>query len=193
MNKFWFFIIIISIVIGLINNRIDEMVVKLFEVPKDTLNALLKLGSMMIIYNGMFNIAIKSRMVDRVSKRFNFLIDKVFKIDSSEKELRNDICASFVCNLLGLGPANISFAIRIVSSLNNKDNIHYNESVSIYNTSMYLLINISSLCVLPLSLLSLRLAFKSKFNIEFIPLIFIGSLLTTIISILICKLVYKDK
>lgn len=193
MNKFWFFIIIISIVIGLINNRIDEMVVRLFEVPKDTLNTLLKLGSMMIIYNGMFNIAIKSRMIDRVSKRFNFLIDKVFKIDSSEKELRNDICASFVCNLLGLGPANMSFAIRIVSSLNNKDNIHYNESVSIYNTSMYLLINISSLCVLPLSLLSLRLAFKSKFNIEFIPLIFIGSLLTTIISILICKLVYKDK
>ena len=61
----------------------------------------------------------------------------------------NFISTSIICNMLGLGPANMPIAIKLVDKLRY---VKYSK----YNLTMYLFINISSFCILPLSLLTLR-------------------------------------
>lgn len=183
MNKIWLFIIIISIIFGLISGNADKMVDSLFDVPNNVIKTLFKIGSMLVIYNGMFKIAIKTNVIDKLSIVLKKPINKIFKVDEDCRKL---ISTSIICNLLGLGPANMAIAIKIVEKIKNTRNMFY-------NLTMYLLINISSLCLLPLSLLTLRNSLGAKYNISFIFIIFISSLLTTLIAIVLVKIIYRKE
>lgn len=179
MNKIWIFIILISIAFGIINNRVEEMVEALFDVPEETLKSLLKIGSMLIIYNGIFKIAQDSNTIKKMSGILKKPINYIFKID--DEECKEFIGASMIANMLGLGPANMAIALKVIEKMS------YFKKNKFYNLTMYLLINISSLCILPLSTLTFRATFFAKINIAFIPLLFIASLLTTIFAIFLVK------
>lgn len=185
MNKIWTFIIIISIVFGLINNKIPEMSNTLFNVPKETLKLLLQIGSSLIIYNGLFQIAVDARIISKISRIIVKPVSKLFIVD---KETLDLICASIIANLLGLGPANMAIALKIIDRLNNTS---FFSSKNRYNLTMYLLLNVSSLCVLPMTLIAFREMFKAKVNIAFIPMLFLGSFITTIIAIILVKVFEK--
>ena len=68
MNKVWFIITIVSIIFGIFNDKIDEMIDSLFTVPENVFNSLFKIGSMLVIYNGLFNIAIESKCINKLSR-----------------------------------------------------------------------------------------------------------------------------
>lgn len=181
MNKVWFIITIVSIIFGIFNDKIDEMIDSLFTVPENVINSLFKIGSMLVIYNGLFNIAIESKCINKLSKLLNKRVNKIFKLnDSSTSDL---ISTSIICNMLGLGPANMPIAIKIIERLKGDK----------FNLSMYIFVNISSFCILPLSLIALRTTFNSLINVEFIALIAISSFITTIFAILLCKFIYRGK
>ncbi len=183
MNKIWLFIIIISIIFGLISGNVEKMVNSLFDVPNDVIKTLFKIGSMLVIYNGIFKIAIKTNVIDKLSIVLKKPINKIFKVDEDCKKL---ISTSIICNLLGLGPANMTIAIKVVERIKSTRNMFY-------NLTMYLLINISSLCLLPLSLLTLRNSLGARHNISFIFIIFISSLVTTLIAIIFVRIFCKKE
>ena len=170
MNKVWVFIIFVSLIFGLIYGNTDKMINNLFIVPENVLKNLMKIGSMLVIYNGLFKIALKAEVIDKISIIFLRIINKIFK--NLNEECKKMISTSIVCNLLGLGPANMTIAIKVVNQINTLPKANY-------NLSMYLLINISSLCFMPLSLLTLRSTFFAKINIPFVFILFIASLVTT--------------
>lgn len=178
MNIIWVSLIIFSIIFGVFNNNVKYMIDNLFLVPLNVLNSLIKIGSMLVVYNGLFKIAIASGVISKISKLMSPITSKVFKVDNDILEYIN---ASITCNLLGLGPANTPIAMKIIEKLSTNNKLNS-------NLVKYILLNISSLCILPISAITLRNTFNSKINISLIPLLFITSLLTTIFSLLLCKI-----
>lgn len=185
MNKIWIFIIIFSLLFGFMTGNVKQMIGDLFLVPQKTLEMLLHIGSMLIIYSGLFQIAIDSKVIKKLSKLIIKPVSKVFKINN--EELLELICASIIANMLGLGPANMAIAMKIMDKLKDEENHKY------YNLTMYLMINVSSLCLLPLSTLTYRETFGANISIEFIPMLLIASALTTLVAILIVKIGCKNE
>lgn len=183
MNKIWSFLIILSIIFGIFNNKVSVMSEALFNVPKETLKILLQIGSMLIIYSGLFQIANDAKVISKISKLIIKPVSKIFKCDEATEEL---ICASIIANLLGLGPANMTIALKVINRINNFNDNKY------YNLTLYLLINVSSLCILPMSTLTLREIFKAEINLAFIPMLFICSFVSTIFSIVLVKIFVKE-
>ncbi len=185
MNKIWILIILISLTFGFINGNSAAMIDALFDVPKKTIDSMITIGSILIIYNGIFNIAIKANIIKKISFIFSGFVNKVFGYPQGSY-LNDTISTSIIANMLGLGAANTSIAIKVVEEIKKdcKDNVSK-------ELAMYLLINISSFVILPLSLLALRENYNAQINILFVPILFIISLFTTLFSILLCKLVYK--
>ena len=68
MNKIWVTIIILSALYGIFFGNVEEMVNSILNVPKKTLELLLLVGGLMIFWNGIFNIAIESGLIRRLSK-----------------------------------------------------------------------------------------------------------------------------
>ena len=88
--------------------------------------------------------------------------------------------------MLGLGAANTVVAIKVIEKIKEEKGTEMSKELA-----MYLLINISSFVILPLSLLGLRESYNALINIVFIPILFIAYLITNLFSILLVKLVYK--
>lgn len=185
MNKFWIFLIIISIAFGLVNGKEEELVDALFEVPNEVINVLLKLGSVLIIYNGLFQIAIKTNIISKLSFLFRGFVEKVFGF-KKHSYLNDTISTSIIANMLGLGAANTAIALKVVEEIKREKGSEVSKELA-----MYLLINISSFVILPLSLIGIRESYNALINLLFIPILCISSFLTTLFSIFLVKLVYK--
>lgn len=184
MNGIWLFIILISLLFSIYSGNVSDVINNIFSVPAKTIDSLITIGSVLIIYSGLFKIAVKLKIIDKVAIVFRGIVEKIFGYKKGET-LNNLISTSIIANMLGLGAVNTTIAIQIINEM-KKESKEVNK-----NMTMYLLINISSFTVLPLSLLSLRESYSANINLLFIPILIVCSFFTTLFSIFIVKVFVK--
>ena len=160
------------------------MVVALFNVPNKTLEFLLRIGGLIIFYNGLLQIAVESRLISSLTKVFNRLIGKLFPSLPEKSQAREHICLSLVANLLGLGVAGTPSTLKALQIMREESKTER------LTTDMikFLLLNITSFTLFPVTALSVRKIFFSKINLELIPYLIITSFVLTVFSILILKI-----
>lgn len=190
MNLIWGILIFVSIVFGVLTNHTEEMVNAILSTPSDTLELLLKIGGLIIFYNGLFKVAIDSGVIKSLSKLFYKPIRKLFNTFPSNHIVYEYISANIVSNLLGLGIASTPMAIKALEEMkklnNNKNNLTKPMIV-------FLVINIASFTIFPLTIISIRDVYFAKVNINLLPFIIIVTFLNTLISVLITKTILRIK
>lgn len=190
MNVIWGILIFVSIVFGVLTNHAEEMVNAILSTPSDTLELLLKIGGLIIFYNGLFKVAIDSGVIKSLSKLFYKPIRKLFNTFPSNHIVYEYISANIVSNLLGLGIASTPMAIKALEEMkklnNNKNNLTKPMII-------FLVINIASFTIFPLTIISIRDVYFAKVNINLLPFIIIVTFLNTLISVLITKTILKVK
>ena len=183
MNYIWTLIIVVCIIFSFINGSSEELFSSILDVPEKSLNTLLSIGSVLIIYGGIFKILEKSGIINKISFLFSGIVEKIFNYKKGS-ELNDLICISLISNMIGLGQLNTNVSLKIVSIMK--------ESNDKTNIGRFLLINISSFTILPLSLLSIRENYFASFNLLFIPILIITSFITTVFSIIIGRLLIHE-
>lgn len=179
MSYIWTFLIIISFIISLITNNFTNLINSLFDVPYESIKLLLSIGSFIIIYNGIFQISIDSKLIKSISFLFKPFLKRLYKINNEDTlEL---LCANFTANLLGLGAASTPIAIKLVQKLDNKNNIY-----------KLICMNVSSFTVFPFTIITLRNSYNGINNFKIWMFIIIISFLTTIFSFIICNIWSKE-
>ena len=184
MNIIWIVLIIISILFAAFYGSLPDVINGLFDVPLETLMSFSSIASVLIIYSGVFKIAEKAKIVDKVSVIFNSVVSKLFII-SRKSDLCKLISTSILCNMLGLGALNTPLAIKIVGKIKEE----YNENEKML--AMYLLLNISSFTVLPLSMMAIRESYSGLYSYSLIIILIVCSFFTTLFSIFLVKVFYK--
>lgn len=185
MNYIWSIIIIISLVFSLVTGNVDRVINDLFNVPSDVINTLIKIGSVLIIYSGLFKIAIESNLIDKISFLFKGFVEKTFKYERNSY-INKLISSSIIANMLGLGAANTAISLKVIEYIKKDKGENASKELA-----MYLLINISSFTILPLSLLSIRQTYNASIVFIFLPVLIVISFITTCFSLLLVKVFYK--
>ncbi len=153
MNKIWSSIIVLCFIYSIFSNNFSKLINSLFEVPEASLKLLFSIGGLIILYNGIFQVAIDSNMIKNISYIFKPLIKKIYK--TNDEELLNLLCANFTANLLGLGVASTPIAINILSK--TKDEIIINKLISM---------NITCFTLFPFTVISLRTKMGGNNNLK---------------------------
>ena len=183
MNYIWTLIIVICIIFSFINESSEDLFSCILDVPEKSLETLLSIGSILIIYGGIFKILEKSGIINKISFLFSGIVEKIFNYKKGSK-LNNLICISLISNMIGLGQLNTNVSLKIVSEMKKIDDKT--------NIGRFLLINISSFTILPLSLLSIRENYFAGFNLLFIPILVLSSFITTLFAIIIGRLLIHE-
>ena len=190
MNYIWIGLIIISLIFGVLNGNLEEMLEVMLSAPKDTLELLLKVGGMIIFYSGIFKIAVDSGVIKIFSKLFSKVIKKIFSNIPSDHIAIDYISANIVSNLLGLGIASAPMAIKAYEEMkkinNNKDTISSSMII-------FLVINVASFTLFPVTVISIREVYLAKINIQLIPLLIILTFINTLLSVFFTKIVLRKK
>ena len=184
MSIIWIIIILISIIFSYFHGTISNVINGLFDVPLDALKSFSSIASVLIIYSGVFKIAEKAKVVDKISIIFNGIVSKMFYIKKNG-QLCKLISTSLLCNILGLGALNTHLALKIVEKIKKE----YGENEKML--AMYLLLNISSFTVLPLSMMAIRESYNGIYSLKLIVILIICSFITTLFSLLLVKVFYR--
>lgn len=178
MNVIWTIIILFSFCFSLFTNNINTLINSIFLVPKNSLQLLLNIGSLIVIYNGIFQIALDAQLIKQVSKVFKGIVKKIFNdIDEETEQL---ICANVCANVLGLGVATTPIALEIMAKINHNDKLNNNILCLIG-------INICSFTFFPLTPLTIRNSVNGSYNAFIWLIITIISFITSLMAILIGK------
>ena len=187
MNIIWISILIVGLALMLINN--PELAFATIQSGSEKAVALcLKLWAIYAIWLGILNILEATGFDKKLAKALNPIID--FLIGKTDKETQGQIAINLTSNILGMGNACTPSGIRAMEGLSRGQKQITSAMI------MFMILNVTSLQIIPTTVISLRISHGSTSSADIIfPTLIstIASTLSGIILVKICKRIFKDK
>ena len=153
MNYIFFFLIVISIVIGAINGKLQDVCNAVMSGAELSVKVAFSLIGIMAFWLGIMKIAQKSGIIDFLSKILKPIAKVLFNEIPPESPAVADIAMNFTANAFGLSNAATPFGIKAMEELQkeNKDKTSASNSMCLFlgmNTAGFQIIPTTVLAVL---------------------------------------------
>lgn len=146
LNAVWLAMIILSIVVGAIQGRLDKVVQAVTESAKLGFEIALGLAGIMALWLGIMNIASKSGLVDKFARWLRPLMSSLFPEVPPTDPAMGAMVLNIAANMLGLANAATPFGLQAMKELQRLNN-HAREASNAMCT--FLAINTSSVQLIP--------------------------------------------
>ena len=158
INKIWFLFISIGIVFGIINNKIDLINTQIIKSAKDSLDIFLNIFPTLVLWVGVMNIVSESGLLIKISNFMYPLFKHIFPDIKKGDEALSYISSALTANFLGMSNAATPFSIKAMKSLQE---INTNKECASRSMITFLLINSTGFVLVPTTVISLRMMYKS--------------------------------
>ena len=186
INYLWGIFIILVIIFSIINGN-NNITNSMLSSGSSGIDMILSIVPLMCLWLGTMKIAESSGLLDIISKKLSKIVKVLFpEIPEGDKAI-GYISSNIVMNMLGLGNAATPFGLKAMSELKrlNKDS-----STASRSMITFLVINTSSVTIVPTTVISLRLSSGSINPTEIIPVTIITTFLSTFLALLLDRLFY---
>lgn len=148
------------------------------------------LAGTMVFFLGLMNIAEKAGAINWLARRLNPFMKRLFPEVPDGHPVMGEMVMNFSANMLGLDNAATPFGLKSMKSL---EEINPNKGTASNAQIMFLVLHTSGLTIIPLSILTYRIAAHSTDATSvFIPCV-LGTVITTLASIIIVGIKQKLK
>ncbi|MFI3251541.1 MAG: hypothetical protein R3Y60_00225 [bacterium] len=176
LSVIWLFIIIFSMLYGLITNVVGVNEV-ILNVSYNSLDTFFSIACGLVLWSGILEVAKQTGFLKFCTKKINVITKRIF--ETSDEETLSLISANFICNFIGLTTMATPFGLEAVSKL-KKEN-------SKYDIDLVLVGNFIGMSLIPISMLTLRNSFNSVFTVQLIPYVILIALCNTIIGFVLVR------
>lgn len=190
INKIWFLFISIGIVFGIINNKIDLINTQIIKSAKDSLDIFLNIFPTLVLWVGVMNIVSESGLLIKLSNFMYPLFKHIFPDIKKGDEALSYISSALTANFLGMSNAATPFSIKTMKSLQE---INTNKECASRSMITFLLINSTGFVLVPTTVISLRMMYKSINPTKIILPTLLTTFLSTIIAIILDKMINRVK
>ena len=188
VNYIWCTMIIISIIVSIFNGTVSETIDAAFEGAKSAVFTVLSFAGVMCFWTGIMKIAEKSGLSQKIEKLLRPIINFLFP--NSGDEAKNYIAMNMSANLLGMGNAATPMGIKAMSCL---DRENANPLYASDNMCMLVVLNTTSIQLIPTTIIALRVAASSADPFSIILPIWISSLTAVLSAVSLAKLYFGRK
>jgi spore maturation protein A len=186
INYIWGVFILLGVIISIIkgdNNLTNNLITS----GTKGIDIIINLVPLMCLWLGTMKIADSSGLLNIISNKLSKIIRVVFpEIPKGDPAIAY-ISSNIVMNMLGLGNAATPFGIKAMTRLKELNN---NSDVASRSMITFLVINTSSVTIIPTTVISLRIASGSSNPTEIMTACIITTFLSTMIGLLIDRLFY---
>lgn len=190
INKIWFLFISIGIVFGIINNKIDLINTQIIKSAKDSLDIFLNIFPTLVLWVGVMNIVSESGLLIKLSNFMYPLFKHIFPDIKKGDEALSYISSALTANFFGMSNAATPFSIKAMKSLQE---INTNKECASRSMITFLLINSTGFVLVPTTVISLRMMYKSINPTKIILPTLLTTFLSTIIAIILDKMINRVK
>ena len=186
INYIWGVFIILGITYSIINKE-PNLTNNLLTSGKNSIDMILTILPLMCLWLGITKIAQASSLLTLVSKKLSKVVRIIFPEIPKDHPAIGYISSNIVMNMLGLGNAATPFGIKAMEKLKE---LNKNKDVASRSMITFLVINTSSVTIIPTTVISLRLLHGSIDASEIIPVTILTTFISTFIALILDRLFY---
>lgn len=189
LNYLWAGMILLGICYGTFTGNMEAISNAALESAKEAINLCITMLGVMGVWTGLMKIAEKAGVVKKMTKFLTPAVSFLFpRLPRSSKAMEY-ICTNMAANILGLGwaatPAGLK-AMEELSLLSKKSNRP--SHIATNEMCIFLIINISSLQLIPVNMIAYRSQYGSVNPTAIIVPGLCATCISTLAAVIFCKL-----
>ena len=202
LNYLWSFMILTGIVYAAFTGRMPDITNAALDSSKEAISLCITMIGVMSFWVGLMEIASKARIIPAASRKIRPVIRFLFPNLPASHPAEEPITTNMIANILGLGwaatPAGLK-AMEELSKLEEQRRKHLAPGISrpagtaSNEMCTFLIINISSLQLIPINVIAYRSQYGSVNPASIIGAGIVSTLISTAIAVIYCKLKERSR
>lgn len=189
LNFLWAGMILIGIIVAAFQGNLNAVCEGVITSSKEAVELLFVMAGVVSMWNGMLYIAKNSGLIDLLTTKMKPLLKILFPHLPADHKAATYISANFIANVLGLGWACTPTGIQAMKALKQLEvERGGNPAVASNEMCTFLLLNISSLQLIPMNMIAYRSQYGSAVPIAVVGPALLATAITTVVAFVICKL-----
>lgn len=192
MDYLWAAMIFIGIMIAAFSGTLDQVSEGIVSSAKEAVELLMLMAGVISMWNGLLYIAEQSGMTNKLSKCMKPFLKYMFPNLPPDHEANDYIAENFIANMLGLSWACTPAGLKAISALKKlQQDRGNNPQVASDEMCTFLLLNISSLQLIPMNMIAYRSQYGSVNPTIIVGPALLATAITTVVTLLICKFICR--
>lgn len=205
LNYIWAAMIILGIIFGAINGNMKEVTEAALDSAGEAVSLCIATAGIMALWVGLMEIAEKSGLILKLTNMLSPFISFMFPKLPKNHKARDYISVNMIANILGLGwactPAGLKAMEELARLEEERDNREYlpesgksgqtlckRERAASREMCTFLILNISSLQLIPVNMIAYRQQYGSANPAGIIAPAIIATLISTLAAVIYCKI-----
>ena len=198
LNYLWAGMILTGVIFAAFSGTMPDITNAALDSAKEAIALCITMMGVMSLWMGLMEIAARSGIIGSASRRIRPLIHFLFPRLPYGHPAEEAITTNMIANVLGLGWAATPAGLKAMEELSNLEQERRNsrlpaqkQGVASNEMCTFLILNISSLQLIPVNMIAYRSQYGSANPAVIIAPALVATLFSTIIAIIYCK--WKDR
>lgn len=181
LNYLWGFMIIIGIIVGVFTGNTSNVGIATINSAKEAVTLCIAMLGIMAFWTGIMQIAKKSGLMELFTKGLRPFIRILFPDLPKDHIVNEYISANMIANILGLGWAATPMGLKAMDELRK---LNQNRVEASCDMCTFLIINISSLQLIPVNIIAYRSQYGSVNPAEILGAAIITTIFSTMVGMI---------
>jgi spore maturation protein A len=158
LNYLWGLIIIVGVVVAAFSGNLGNLGSSALESSKEAVMLCVTMLGVMSLWTGLMNIAKDSGLISGLTKLLKPVLRFLFPDIPRDHIVNEYISSNIISNMLGLGWAATPLGLKAMKGLKE---LNHNKSIASCDMCTFLIVNISSLQLIPINIIAFRSQYGS--------------------------------
>lgn len=198
MNYLWAGMILLGVIYAAFTGRLPDVTTAALDSAKDAVTLCITMLGVMSFWMGLMKIAEEAGMIAGITKKLKPILRFLFPNLPKDHIANEYIATNVVANIFGLGWAATPAGLKAMAELQkiNEENCrrygeneHRGRNIATKEMCDFLIINISSLQLIPVNIIAYRAQYGSVTPTDIVGPAIAATTVGTIVAIIFCKVV----
>ncbi len=179
INYLWGFMIVIGIVYGTLTGKIADVSITTINSAKEAVTLCITMLGIMSLWMGLMEVAKEIGLMDKLTKALKPLLRILFPDIPRDHIVNEYIASNMIANVLGLGWAATPVGLKAMKEFSKLNQMSEKASPDMCT---FLIINISSLQLIPVNIIAYRSQYGSMNPTEILGAGLVATLISTLVG-----------
>lgn len=192
LNDLWAGMILVGIIYGALTGRMADVTNAALDSSKEAVTLCITMLGVMSFWVGLMEIAQRSGLIAAASRKLQPVVHFLFPDVPERHEANRYITTNIIANILGLGWAATPAGLMAMKSL-QEVNPNKDKSIASRDMCTFLILNISSLQLIPINIIAYRSQYGSVNPAGIVGAGIVATLVSTVVGVAFAMAMGKRK
>lgn len=200
LNYIWAFMMLVGIIWGAFHGNIGAVTQGALNSAGEAVTLCITMLGVMSLWTGVLEVGQRAGLIEQLSRRMKPVLHFLFPGIPEDHPANEHIATNMIANILGLGWAATPAGLRAMEALKDleeerraRKSRHVERGTASNEMCTFLIINISSLQLIPINMIAYRSQYGSVNPTAIVGPALIATLVSTIVGVIFVKLMDRKK